>query len=101
LLEGAVVIRSVDRELQLQGLRTAVSLALGDRPARVYLVRAGTAVLAAAKDSEAGQCLEALREARVAIIAEAEESHLSGQPQRATLAEILAQSGAAGFQQTF
>jgi hypothetical protein len=95
------VIRSPDPELQLQGLRTALSLALGDRPARVYLAGAGRAVLAVAHDSEAGRCLVALREARIPVLAEAGAGDLGGHAEGMTLAEILAQTTAAGFQQTF
>jgi hypothetical protein len=100
LPEGAVLIRSADPELQLQGLRTALSLALGDRPARVYVAGAGRGVLGAAQDSEAGRCLAALREARVPVVSEAQPG-ATGQGGPATLAEILRQTGAAGFQQTF
>jgi hypothetical protein len=99
LPEGAVVIRSSDPELQLQGLRTALSLALGDRPARVYLAGAGRAVLSAAGDSESGRCLVALREARIPVLAEAGAE--AGDSERVTPAEILAQLEAASFQQTF
>jgi hypothetical protein len=92
LPEGAVVIRGADPEEQLQGLRTALSLALGDRPARVYVTGPGRAVLASDGDSEAGRCLVALREAGIPVIAEG-----AG----VTRVEILVQSGAASFQQTF
>ena len=99
--EGAVVIRSADPELQLQGLRTALSLALGDRPASVYLAGAGRAVLAAADDSEAGRCLVALQEARIPVLAEGGAGDPAGHAEAVTLAEILAQTTAASFQQTF
>ena len=38
---GAVLVRSADPEVRLQGLRTALSLAMGDRPAVLYLVGDG------------------------------------------------------------
>src|ERR1700737_4842162 len=68
LLDGAVVARSHDPELQLQGLRAALSLSLGDRRARVFLVGAGVGVLDAAAETEAGACLAALREAHLPVL---------------------------------
>src|SRR6202022_5057954 len=62
LLDGAVVVRSHDPERQLQGLRAALSLSLGDRRARVFLVGAGVGVLDAAPETEAARCLAPLRE---------------------------------------
>jgi hypothetical protein len=101
LPDGAVVVRSPDPELQLQGLRAALSLSLGDRPARVFLVGPGGAVLAASPETEAGACLGALREAHIPLLVE-EGAGSAGHgvevlPQVALLEAI----GAASFQQTF
>ena len=96
-----MVVRSPDPEVQLQGLRTALSLSLGDRPARVYLVGAGLAVLDVAADSEAGQCLVALREARVPVLtgdgANRPEAGVDVEPGP----DLLGAIEAAAFQQTF
>jgi hypothetical protein len=95
-----VVIRSADPELQLQGLRTALSLALGDRPADVYLVGAGRVVLTAADESEAGRCLVALREAGILTLVEAGMPDLHS-PDVVSRAEIVSRAGEASFQQIF
>lgn len=95
-----MVVRSSDPEVQLQGLRTALSLALGDRPARVFLLGPGATVLAADPLSEAGRCIEALREARVALVVHEPASVSVGAPSPA-LEAILADIAKAPFQQTF
>lgn len=99
--DGAAVLRSRNAELQLQGLRTALSLALGDRPATVYLVGGGAGVLSAAADSEAGRCLVALKEAGIALIVEAEAEPADDDNQRAPRTDLLEAIALAGFQQTF
>jgi hypothetical protein len=96
-----VVIRSADPELQLQGLRTALSLALGDRPADVYLVGAGRGVLTAADDSEAGRCLVALREAGIPTLVEAGMPDDLHSPDVISRAELVSRAGEASFQQIF
>jgi hypothetical protein len=101
LPDGAVLLRSPEAELQLQGLRTALSLALGDRPATVYAAAGASGVLSAAADSEAGRCLVALHEAGIPIIVE-EGAAPAGDPnQRAPRANLLDALAAAAFQQTF
>jgi hypothetical protein len=104
---GAVLIRSRDPELQLQGLRTALSLSMGDRPATVYLAGDGAAVLDSSAGSEAGQNLEALGEAGVAVVAERQAS-ASRAGQSTTVRvhlvardKIIERVAAAEFQQTF
>ena len=67
---GAVVVRSRDPERRLQGLRTALALALGDRPADLYLLGDGVAALDAPAGSDAAECLVGLREAGVVIVLE-------------------------------
>ena len=101
-MSGAVLVRSEDPERQLQGLRTALSLAMGDRPAGLYLEGAGLAALAAAPGSEAGQCLAALPEAGVVIGAEADRTVvLPDGARRLSRRQLLAALAAAEFQQTF
>jgi hypothetical protein len=91
---GVVLIRTLGPagDTALQGLRTAVSLALGDRPADVVLVGEAVAVAEAAPASEAGQNLVALLEAGVRVAVEAQY------PPRD---ELLAEIAAASFQQVF
>lgn len=99
--DGAVVVRSTDAELQLQGLRTALSLALGDRPAAVYLIGGGVAVLTVAAESEAGRCLAALHEAAIPLVIEAEAVPVADGSGRLPRVEMLAAIAGAEFQQTF
>lgn len=95
---GAVLLRSGDPEAVLQGLRTAVSLALGDRPARVFALRPASDALTAAT-GETADALEALVEAGVAITVEA------GPPRPGVVTQdragILAAASSAAFQQVF
>ena len=99
--DGAAVLRSADAELQLQALRTALSLALGDRPATVYVVGGGAAVLSAAADSEAGRCLAALKEAGIPVIVEAEAGTADDGNQSMPRIGLLDAIARAEFQQTF
>jgi hypothetical protein len=101
LPDGAVVVRGADVELQLQGLRTALSLALGDRPAAVYLVGEGVAVLTVAAESEAGRCLAALQEAGIPLVVEAEAAPVVVGSQHLRRAEMLGAIARSEFQQTF
>jgi hypothetical protein len=57
---GIVLVRSADPDLQLQGLRSALSLSLGDRQADLLVGGEGIGVLSPAPSSEAAHCLEAL-----------------------------------------
>jgi hypothetical protein len=99
---GAVLVRSADDEPQLQGLRTALSLAMGDRPAGLYLAGAGVTVLESPAGSEAEACLVALLESGVAIAVEDEGSApLAHGARRVSRAQLLAALAAAEFQQTF
>lgn len=54
----AVLVRH-DGEVGLQGLRTAISLALGDRPPALFLFGPATGLLAAA-DGEISECVHSL-----------------------------------------
>ena len=100
MLDGAVVVRSHDPELQLQGLRAALSLSLGDRRARVFLVGAAVAVLDAAAETEAGACLAALREAHIPVLVE-EGAGAGGGVEVLPPAQLLEAIRVASFQQTF
>jgi hypothetical protein len=101
LPDGAVVVRSLDPELQLQGLRAALGLALGDRPARLFLVGPGVAVLAAAAETEAGRCLVALREARIPVLVPDGAGSGGAGVEVWPEAQLLEAIEAASFQQTF
>lgn len=62
-----VLVRSDQPEIQLQALRTALSLSLGDRPADLLITTTGIGVLALAPGSEAERCLETLRRVGLGI----------------------------------
>ena len=96
-----MVLRSHDPEVQLQALRTALSLALGDRSAKVYLLGAGAGVLSVEASSEAGRCLDALREAEIPLRVEAETGPPSGGTSSGPRLELLRDIAASTFQQTF
>lgn len=99
---GAVLVRSPDPELQLQGLRTALSLAMGDRPAAVFVAAEAGAVLQASPDTETGQCLAALPEAGVSMLAERGDGIELPQGVRGvSRARMLSALGEADFQQNF
>ena len=72
---GVVLVRSDDRELQLQALRTALSLSLGDRQADLLVGGEGLAVLDPAHSSEAEHCLQTLRQVGMAIELDGEMVH--------------------------
>ena len=62
-----VLVRSPDPELQLQGLRTVLSLSLGDRQADLLVGGEGLAVLSPEPSSEAAHCLAAIQQVGRAI----------------------------------
>ena len=62
-----VLLRSGQPEIQLQALRTALSLSLGDRQADLLVANTGLDVLFPVPGSEAEHCLQALREVGLAI----------------------------------
>jgi hypothetical protein len=101
LHKGAVVLRSRDPELQLQALRTALSLALGDRAATVFLLGPGAGVLSIDGSSEASRCLEALRDAEIPLRVEAETGPPPGATSSAPRLELLREIAAGSFQQSF
>lgn len=87
----AVLVRSAG-EPGLQGLRTALSLSLGDRRPRVYLSGPGLAMLEAEPGSEAGACLQTLAEAGVGVLVDGRDLDHEA---------FLGAIRAARFQQTF
>lgn len=64
---GVVLVRTEDRDLQLQALRTTLSLSLGDRAADLLISGRGVAVLDPAPNTEAQHCLQALRRMTLGI----------------------------------
>ena len=86
-----MVIRRGEGDAALQGLRTALSLSLGDRRPALFLLGSAADVLGADPASEAGQCLATLRAAGVPIVVDT-----STPPSHA-----IAAAAAADFQQTF
>jgi hypothetical protein len=58
---GVVLVRSARPEAQLQALRTALSLSLGDRPADLLVEAGGRGVLEPARGSDADHALQTLR----------------------------------------
>ncbi|MHB8510346.1 MAG: hypothetical protein ACYDGR_17145 [Candidatus Dormibacteria bacterium] len=57
----------------LQGLRTAVSLSLGDRPVTLLIMAEAVAVLAAEPGTEMADNLEALRAGGVSVVVAGDE----------------------------
>ena len=98
---GAVVLRSAEPESQLQAIRTALSLALGDRPAAVFLLGDGAEVLLVEDAGEIGRHLDALREAQIPIRVESETGPPSGATSSAPRLDLLREIAASSFQQTF
>jgi hypothetical protein len=64
---GVVLVRSGDPELQLQALRTALSLSLGDRPADLLVSGDGLAALTPPPNTEAEHCLQTLRQMSLGV----------------------------------
>lgn len=62
LNSGVVLVRCSEPDLQLQGLRTALSLSLGDRQADLLVGGEAIGVLVPAPGSEAAHCLDALQQ---------------------------------------
>ena len=64
---GVVLVRAADPGLQLQALRTALSLSLGDRPADLLVAGEAMAALTPPPNSEAAHCLQTLRQMALGI----------------------------------
>jgi hypothetical protein len=72
---GVILVRSPDSETQLQALRTALSLSLGDRQADLLVAPTGLGVLDPAHSSEAEHCLQTLRQVGLGIEVDEEAVH--------------------------
>jgi hypothetical protein len=99
---GAVLLRSADDPRLLQGLRTGLSLAMGDRPATVYVTATARDALRRSTSGEVAANLGTLPEAGVAILVEAGPG--DGVPpgaRRASRARLLRGVAAADFAQVF
>jgi hypothetical protein len=75
LRPGVILVRSPDPEVQLQALRTALSLSLGDRQADLLIAPGGLSVLAPPHNSEAEHCLQTLRQVGLGIELDQEAAH--------------------------
>jgi hypothetical protein len=64
---GIVLVRSSDPGMQLQALRTALSLSLGDRPADLLVAGDGLEALRPEANSEAEHCLQTLRQMSLGV----------------------------------
>ena len=64
---GIVLARSADPGTQLQALRTALSLSLGDRPADLLVAGDGVAALSPLPNTEAQHCLQTLRQMSLGV----------------------------------
>lgn len=98
-----MVIRSADPEALLQGVRAALGLCLGDRPADLYLLGEGGVALSAPPGSEAGEGLSSLWESGIGILVEVGADPGSGAARfhRLSREQLLIMLQDAAFQQTF
>ena len=80
-----VLVRSDQPKIQLQALRTALSLSLGDRQADLLIAATGIGVLAPAPGSEAESCLGTLRRVGLGIGLD----DLGGRSAAQQLAEVM------------
>ena len=67
---GVVLVRDAGADQQLQGLRTALSLSLGDRPADLLVTGPGLGALTPDAGTEAAHCLETLQQMSLRIEAD-------------------------------
>jgi len=70
-----VLVRTADPELQLQALRTALSLSLGDRAADLLVSGGGLTALAPAPSSEAEHCLLSLAQVGLGVEVDADAAN--------------------------
>jgi hypothetical protein len=98
----AVVVRS-HGEAGLQGLRCGLSLSLGDRVPRVYLLDSGRQLLAAAPGSETAAVLHSLvDDVGIEVVIESGLDAPTGAGLgRRSRGRILAEAAGAQFQQVF
>jgi hypothetical protein len=103
LSNGVVLVRSGDPDLQLQGLRTALSLSMGDRQADLLVGGEGIGVLSPAPSSEAAQCLTALQQVGRGVTVDELISHSMVHPSAEVLphGEFVDRLASADFLQVF
>ena len=100
---GVVLVRTEEPALQLQALRTLLSLSLGDRQADLLVAAPGLAVLSPPSNSEAAHCLNTLRKVGLAIHLDEEAVHAQVDPRAGVLphAEFVGRLATAEFVQVF
>jgi len=100
---GVVLVRAADPGTQLQALRTALSLSLGDRPADLLVAGEGIAALSPGANSEAAHCLQTLRQLALAIELDGDEAPSLVHPRADVLphADFIDRLAAADFIQVF
>ena len=100
---GVVLVRTDEPALQLQALRTLLSLSLGDRPADLLVAAPGLAVLSPPSDGEAAHCLDTLRKVGLGIQLDEEAVHANADPGAEVLshAEFVGRLATAEFVQVF
>lgn len=100
---GLVVVRTADPELQLQALRTTLSLSLGDRQADLVVVGDAIALLSPAHSSEAEHCMNAINQVGLAVQVDADAAHSLVHRSAEVLphAEVVACVASADFVQVF
>jgi hypothetical protein len=98
-----VLVRGSDPEIQLQALRTALSLSLGDRPADLLVAGDGLQALAPEPGSEAAHCLETLRRMSLAVLVDQDVARAAAHPVAEVLAheEVVERLAGAEFIQVF
>lgn len=98
-----MLVRSADPDLQLQGLRTALSLSLSDRQADLLVGGQGIGVLSPAPHSEAAHCLDAIPRAGRVIEVDELAAHALARPSAGVLphGEFVARLATADFLQVF
>jgi hypothetical protein len=103
LSRGLVVVRTTDPELQLQALRTTLSLSLGDRQADLLVVGDGIAVLSPAHSTEAEHCLNAINQVGLGVQVDADAAHSLVHHSAEVLPhdEVVARVATADFVQVF
>ncbi|MDQ6748514.1 MAG: hypothetical protein M3010_10485 [Candidatus Dormibacteraeota bacterium] len=103
MTRGVVLVRTADPELQLQALRTTLSLSLGDRQADLMVATGGLAVLVPVPASEAEHCLRTLRQVGLRVQVDSDAVGAMVHPVAEVLAheDFVARLASAEFVQVF
>ncbi len=72
---GVVLVRSDEPEVQLQALRTTLSLSLGDRQADLLIAPAALGILAPGHGAEAEHVLQTVRQVGLGVELDADGVH--------------------------